>query len=355
MPALFRSSFGYFVLVVVAAAGFLTTRSGSSPTLVPIVENGQPSLAAQHFLASMNAEQKQKLVFPLTSEERTKWDFVPRNRSGLSLKEMAVEQRGLAHALLRSCSSAQGYLKAGAVMALEQVLRELESRPGRQATHRDSELYWFAIYGTPAADQVWGWRLEGHHLSLQFLLRGDRLVAATPAFLGANPAVVPSGPQAGWQTLAAEENLGRQLRLSLTEEQAQTATISDRAPREIFLGPKNGSNFESYEGLSVSRMTPPQEQLLRQLLHQYFNNSPTSHADSEWQKIQEAGWEKVHFAWAGGTDKGQGHYYRVHGPTFIVEYDNVQNGANHVHTIWHSPTNNFGSTWLREHYQNADH
>lgn len=335
--------------VLLAAA---LTRDTSSTTSV---EPGHAAMrdAAQHFLSLLDDSTRAKTVFPFEAEERYNWHFVPRDREGLPFEEMTLEQRRAAHDLMRSALSSQGYLKATSIMRLESILRELENDPVR----RNPERYYFTFFGTPASDQPWGWRLEGHHLSLNYSSITGDLLAVTPAFMGTNPAEVRTGPYAGLRVLGAEEDLGRKLMHSLTAAQQRKALITAEAPHEILTGNQRKAILETYEGLPASEMTPDQRDLLLRIIEEYAHNMRHDIAHEQMDKIRNAGIERLYFAWAGGLELGEPHYYRIHGPTVLFEYDNTQNNANHAHSVWRDLEGDFGEDLLREHYEqaSADH
>ncbi|MEY5026230.1 MAG: hypothetical protein RLZZ244_1758 [Verrucomicrobiota bacterium] len=302
--------------------------------------------AAKHFLATLSPEQRQKASFPLEDNERKNWHFIPRQRLGLPLKEMSQEQRLLAHALLATGMSSRGYTKAATVMSLETLLAELEKgQPGKPV--RDPELYFVSIFGTPQGEKPWGWRFEGHHLSLNFTC-SNHGASATPSFYGSNPGEVRSGPRSGLRVLAAEEEIGRELVRSLTPEQKKVALLSEQAPKDVLNDPKR-EEFTKQEGLPLSAMTDAQKAIAERLVREYLGRHRPELESSEWQRIQSAGWNEVTFAWAGGTDPGMGHYYRLQGKTFALEHDNTQNDANHPHTLWRDRERDFGVDLLKEH------
>lgn len=305
---------------------------------------------ANNFLSALNPELRAKTVFEFDSPERVNWHFVPMPRKGLPFKEMSPAQRHLAHALLNSALSQRGYFKATTIMSLEQVLYDLE----KQAAHRDAELYYFSIFGKPGLEG-WGWRVEGHHLSLNFTVRGDTVIATTPSFLGSNPAEVLTGPRQGLRVLAHEEDLGRRLVKALDDKQRRVAIVATNAPRDVITGDLRKARSLEPMGLPAAQMNSPQRELLKALIWEYIGRTRAEVAETEWTRIQDAGWEKVSFAWAGDLEPGQGHYYRVQGPTFLLEYDNTQNNANHVHTVWRNFENDFGDDALRKHYEQVPH
>jgi hypothetical protein len=308
------------------------------------------SEAAGAFLAALDAGQKEKATFKIEDEERFNWHFIPRERKGLPLKEMTPKQQKLAHQLMTSALSHRGYLKATNVISLEIILHEMENRSPR----RDPELYYFTIFGEPNAKGTWGWRVEGHHLSLNFTLAKGR-ISVTPSFFGANPAEVRSGPRKGLRVLAEEEDLGRKLVRSLDERQSQDAIFSDAAPPDIITGADRKARVLKPLGISMSQLRRDQAELLWNLIEEYVHRYRPEVAAQDLDKIQEAGPKNVAFAWAGSLEPGEGHYYRVQGPTFLLEYDNTQNNANHIHTVWRDFENDFGEDILRRHYEEHAH
>ncbi|MDB6110326.1 MAG: hypothetical protein JWR69_2076, partial [Pedosphaera sp.] len=257
-----------------------------------------------------------------------------------------------AHALLSSGLSQRGYAKATTIMSLDQILKEMENDT---AGRRNPDLYYFTIFGKPGATEPWGWRVEGHHLSLNFVVRGDRVLASTPAFFGSNPAEVRTGPRQGLRVLGEEDDLGRQFVKCLTPKQQKTAILTNDAPKEFITTNAHRVQQLSPEGLAVADLNAAQKQQLMTLVKDYAFRHRAEIADEDLQKIQQAGWGQVHFAWAGGLEPGQGHYYRVQGPTFLLEFDNTQNDANHVHTVWRDFANDFGEDLLRKHYEEVPH
>jgi hypothetical protein len=311
--------------------------------------SAEMAAAANNYLNALTPEEKAKGVFDFKDAERTNWHFIPRARKGLPIKEMTQEQRLLAHALLASGLSHRGYGKAVSIMSLEAVLAELEKGKGPA---RDPEMYFFSIFGKPGGNDPWGWRVEGHHLSLNFTANGATTdPAMTPSFFGTNPGEVREGPRTGTRILGAEEELGRQLVKSLNEEQRKSAIILPEAPKDIINVP--GRNDTKPQGVPQSKMSPEQTALLTKLIHEYLDRHRPDVAGDEWAKIEKSGLGGVYFAWAGGLERGEPHYYRVQGNTFVLEYDNTQNGANHVHSVWREFGNDFGADILKAHYEDA--
>jgi hypothetical protein len=306
--------------------------------------------AAGNFLAALSADQRARATFPFENEERFNWHFVPRERKGLPLREMSATQRHLAYALLAAGLSQRGLIKAASVMSLEEILKVLENDSGER---RNPEKYYFSIFGAPSEEKAWGWRVEGHHLSVNFTLAGGR-VSASPNFFGANPAEVRHGERKGLRVLAAEEDLGRDLLGALTAAQRDTAIIDAKAYPDILTGASRKAALEGKPGgLPAAKMTAKQRDLLGILVAEYARNFPDAVAEARLEKFRAAGSE-VWFAWAGVPDRGGPHYYRVQAPAFLIEYDNTQNGANHIHSVWRDlDEGDWGLDLLKRHYATA--
>lgn len=303
--------------------------------------------AATNLLATYTPEQKQTGVFEVTDAERVNWHFVPRVRKGIPFKDLTTAQRPLAHALLSSGLSQRGFASAVTIMSLEQILLEQEQGKGPK---RDPENYSVTIFGKPGSQQPWGWRVEGHHLALNFTIAEGKVVG-TPSFFGTNPGEVKDGPRKGLRVLDQEEDLGRALALSLNDDQKKTGILPGDAPGDIITGNSRKAKVLTPEGIGADQLTAPQKHMLLGLISAYANRLRGEVAEGDLQKIQSAGFEKVHFAWAGGTEKGQKHYYRVQGPSFLIEYDNTQGNGNHIHSVWRDMTNDFGDDLLKKHYE----
>jgi hypothetical protein len=309
--------------------------------------------AARSFLGALTKEQRAKAAFDFKADERFNWHFIPKERKGLTLKEMTEPQRKLALALLHSGLSDLGFSKATNIMSLEPILFELEG--AARKFPRDPELYHFFVFGEPDAKGTWSWRVEGHHLSANFTLVKGEFIASTPSFLGSNPAEVRQGARQGVRVLAGEEDRARDLIKALTPEQRKTAIFDATAPKEIFTEAKRRVQALEKSGLEASQMTSPQRELLVKLIEEYVHRVRPDLAKQDLAKIKKAGVEKIQFAWAGGVEKGEGHYYRVQGPTFLLEYDNTQNNNNHIHAVWRDFNGDFGEDLLRQHYEQQPH
>jgi hypothetical protein len=308
--------------------------------------------AANNFLLALTSDQKAKTTFELKDAERVNWNFVPLARKGLPFKEMTPTQRLLASALLNSALSQRGYMKATTIMSLDDVLREMEQ--GRGPT-RDPELYFVTIFGKPDLHGTWGWRVEGHHLSLNFLIADGKEITVTPSFFGSNPGEVKQGARTGLRVLGVEEDLGRQLVKSLTDEQKKTAILTGAAPREIITGNNRKVSLLEPKGISAAKLDTTQNKLLWSVIEEYVQRYRPELANDDLKRIEKAGANNLFFAWAGDVEPGQPHYYRVQGPTFLMEFDNTQNNANHIHTVWRDFERDFGDDILRKHYDEVPH
>ncbi|MCZ6775220.1 MAG: DUF3500 domain-containing protein, partial [Ignavibacteria bacterium] len=255
-------------------------------------ENNYMVTSAQLFLNSLDANLREQAMFPFESDERFDWHYVPRSREGIPFKDMNEKQRQTAYALLRSALSSQGYEKATGIIQLEGILREVEGR-GSGDTFRDPERYYFTIFGTPSNEKPWGWRIEGHHLSLNFSSVTNQLVATTPAFMGANPAEVPTGSRKGWRVLKDEEVLARALLHSLDPSQRARAIISEDAPSDIITGTDRKADLESSVGLSATEMSNEQRAILMDLIETYIHNNDDSIAHGQFKRIRNSGTEKL--------------------------------------------------------------
>lgn len=311
------------------------------------------SAAAQKLLQSLDADLKAKASFDFKDDERLNWHFVPKDRKGATLKEMSDAQRQLALALLATGLSKDGFHKATNIMSLESILAEMEG-PNRRFP-RDPALYHVFIFGQPDAKGTWGWRFEGHHLSASFTIVDGKYFASTPSFFGTNPAEVRQGPRTGTRVLAGEEDHARELVKSLNAGQQQLAIFNAKAPTEIFTEARRRVEALEAKGLSAAQMDRKQRASLMKLIEEYIQRVRPELAKEDLKKIKKAGVEKILFAWAGGTEKGEGHYYRVQGPTFLLEYDNTQNNNNHVHAVWRDFQGDFGADLLSRHYEQHPH
>ena len=365
--------------------------------------------AANDFVASLTGEQRAKAVYPVASEEWTRWNFIPASmfpRNGISFKELNQAQRQRAHDLMKASLSQTGYLTAASVMQLENVLREIEGpsatagapAPAAQAAPpapvpapaadpaagergagrggggqrggrggggagagapiiRDPELYYLTVFGDPSTKGAWGWRLEGHHVSLRFAVdNGKPLVSSTPQFLGANPAEVPYGygPHTGLRVLAAQEDAARALVLALDPKRQAIAIVAPN-PRGFASGTTVKFDPQAAVGLPMSQMIRAERDMLMKLIDSYASVMPADIAAGRLAKIKAAGTDTITFAWSGSTEKGRQYQYQVQGPTFLIEHNNTQNNGNHIHAVWRDFTGDFGRDVLAEHMAALPH
>jgi hypothetical protein len=301
--------------------------------------------AAQSLLAAMSEGLRSRTLRPFDDPDRLDWHYTPRSRNGVSFKDLDAAGRSTVHALLKTALSAAGHRKIVNIIELESVLRELEMF----GLMRDPEKYHLTIYGAPDAARAWGWRFEGHHLSLNFTLAGDKLAVDSPSFLGANPALVPKGPKKGQRVLAEEEDEARTLLGMLGRE----AVFDSRTFGEIVT--RNAEKVDPLEPLGVpgSRMNEAQRAQLLRLIEVYAKTFEPGLAAARMARVRAGGVENIRFGWAGSSERGRPHYYRIQGPLFLIEYDSSQNDGNHIHTVWRDFKGDFGRDLLREHYAAA--
>jgi hypothetical protein len=329
---------------------------GGAALVVPLVGAAPPgpgaamAAAATRWLAALPPDLKKKASFSLEDAHRVEWFYVPLARKGVSLKQMSAPQRALVQDLLRAGLGAAGHEKTAQIIELEKVLAELEKNPVR----RDHELYYLSIFGTPAPGGTWGWRFEGHHVSQNFTIVKGTMIASSPQFLGVNPAEVRvDGPLKGRRVLHAAEDLGHELAASLDEKQRAQAVFAADAPAEILTTNLPKADPLAPPGLPARALNPRQAATLRKLMAEYAAHVAEPLARERLARAEKAGFDKVHFAWAGGIGRGQKYYYRIQSPTFLIECDNTQGNGNHVHTVWRDFDGDFGRDLLREHYKAA--
>ena len=370
-----------FVLLL-AAFGAAVVSAQRTPTAAAAM-----TAAATQWLDSLNAEQRKQATYPLESDEYLRWNFIPTEafpRNGVRLKDMTEAQQKLAHALLRSGLSDRGYQTYTAIIALEDILRVVEGAraggaPGGAAPPagapaagapgaapggarggrggggfvRDPGVYFFTVFGQPSATGNWGWRVEGHHISLHFAVSKGAVASSTPSFAGSNPAEVRDGAEKGKRVLANLEDTGRALVMALDDKQRGTAIINQTAPTEIVTNNTLNISPLSPDGLKYSAMTPAQRDLLMKVIDAYAGLMTPDVAAQRMARLKAGGLDNIGFAWAGPVERGALHYYRVQGPTFLIEFDNTQNQGNHVHSVWRDFNGDFGRDVLREHIKTA--
>lgn len=335
--------------------------------------------AAAAFLAALTPEQRTVAVFPFEDEERFVWHFTPVPRRGIPLKDLTPTQRQLAQALISSGYGPAGAVKAATIMSLEAVLLEQEQQRAEQAIHsigssrnmmiaelmlreghaavwqhvRHPELYFLTVFGQPSASASWGWRLEGHHVSLNVTVVDGREVVAAPTFFGANPAEVRQGPRVGLRALAEEEDLARRLLAELNEEQRGRAIVAAEAPDDILTFNQRRAEQLDAAGIPAGALGAAGRECLNALLEAYAAAMPAEVAARRMAVAHAAPQDALFFAWMGGTERGERHYYRVQGPSFLIEYDNTQDGGNHIHSVWRDFQGDWGLDLLGRHLTEA--
>ena len=306
--------------------------------------------AASAFLASLDDVHLKQAKFPFAAEERENWHYTPRDRAGVALKDMNEAQKNAAVGLVTATLSEKGSYKAAQIISLEAVLAGMENDPVK----RDQERYFTAIFGEPGDPKGWGFRVEGHHLSINITVVGNKDISVTPSFMGSNPAEVREGDSKGLRPLAAEEDLGRALATSLLESGRNDVVFDKKAPNEILTGEDRIAKQLIPVGVTSADMTVEQNKALMELITEYTSRFRDDLAEADLKKIRKARKDQLYFGWAGSTKPGEAYYYRIQGPTFLIEAANVQNNANHMHTVWRDLEGDFGRDLLKEHLKNHD-
>lgn len=343
-----------FVAAAIVLVALVVSPTAISSAPPPAAADAMAT-AANEFLSSLDAEQKSKATFAFEDDSRFEFRFTPRARKGLPVKEMTEAQRAKAHALLKTGLSMRGYTEATTIMELENVLRAIEPpRTGANAIVRDPELYYVSIFGTPGKSP-WGWKWEGHHVATNFTIVDRRPVVFAPNFFGSNPAVVRDGPRKGQRTLRHEEDVARELMAAFTAEQRARVIYETTAPREMLTAESREAKPLPGVGITAAEMTPAQRRLLEKLIDVYIGRVAPEIGKARLDALQKGGFDKITFGWAGVMEVGGPHYYRVQGPTFLIEYDNTQNDNNHIHAVWRDFNGDFGRDILREHLKTVAH
>jgi len=334
--------------VAFMGAGLLASGDSHADQIHPD-HNHAASLMAEcagRFLASLDDHQRGKVIFPFDSGERMNWHFIPRDRKGLPLREMTPYQKHLASALLAAGLSQTGYIKAVTIMSLEDVLKLIEHDSGET---RNPDKYYFSLFGTPSNNGIWGYRVEGHHLSQNYTVV-DGTVIDGPSFFGANPAEVLQGPRKGLRTLAREDDLGIELMHALDEQKQKIAVVAPTAYPDILTAANRKAALQGQpSGLSAAKMNAMQFDAMMALMEEYARNVPEELAEARIAQINKAG-RNIYFAWSGGFNHGDPHYYRVQTPSFLIELDDTQDDANHIHSVWRNFRGDFGEDLLEQHY-----
>lgn len=305
--------------------------------------------AAQHFLDSLWADQKAKATYKFEDDQRLDWHFIPKLRKGLSFGEMKPYQRDLATALLAAGLSQQGLVKAETIMSLDEILLLMEQQ-GAGAMRRDPDNYYVTVFGTPSATGTWGYRFEGHHLSQNYTIV-DGKIADSPSFFGSNPAEVREGPRKGLRVLAQEDDSGYELIDALDASQKQTAIVDKTALKDIITMASRKAALDGQpNGLPASSMNAAQYDKLMDIVEVYAGNMPSQIEQHRMEMARKQPKASTFFAWTGDTQRGGPHYYRIQTPAFLIEFDDTQNGANHIHSVWRDYTNDWGLDLLKMHY-----
>lgn len=310
---------------------------------------------ANAFLDTLSEELREETLFSFHDEERYNMNYVPIPRKGPTFHDFDETQKQAALDLLKACLSREGYEKTMEIRELEKVLRIIENDHNDKMPdgrpRRDPLNYHFCIFGTPSTSEIWGWRFEGHHISLNFTSDQGKIVSATPTFFGSNPGIVKEGAHRGKQVLKRESLLGFTLVNSLTADQLKIAKFSEEAPPEIITANHREVGEIEKKGIAYSKLDQAQKKTFNKLLQLYVGQYIFDFSENLMAKIEKAGIENLHFAWAGSLKEGKAHYYRIHGPMLLIEFDNTQNDANHVHTAVRDLTNDFAEDILQRHYE----
>lgn len=326
---------------------------------------------ASQLHASLNKTQKQAGLLSFNDTSRLKWNNLPvglRARAGISIGNMTNEQRRLVHRILSASMSSQGYLKATGIMHLDELINPfydslyLKKEIDDKANGFVKKLMWspknyyFAFFGSPA-ESIWGYKLEGHHLSINFTFTGDKL-SVTPFFVGTDPAEYMLTEYAGWRVLGQEEDLGLKLINSLTEQQIKKAMSSNEVPRDIITAAESGKRLVDNWGIKALELDKQQQTVLQLLIREFVFNMDYDKASMEFDKIIKGGIENIYFGWIGAREEKKAHYFILNGPTFLIEFDNnggPRGSANHIHAIWREKGNEYGEDVLKKHYQEEKH
>ncbi len=311
--------------------------------------------AAAAFVSSLDDSNRGSALFPFEGDERYFWAYTPVDRNGLLLSDMTAHQQQAAFEMMETGYSTSGYAMARQIIALETILGEWESMNNAASNWaRLEERYWFSVFGEPGSEAPWGWRVGGHHIGIIATIVGNREVSIHPLFLGSNPAEVLHGEQKGMRTLAEEEDWARKLVREMTDDQQRVAIVDPVAPADILT-----TNYRITDqsmtpvGISISDLSDNQRKALIKLVRHYVYRANDELADNYWRQLQAEGWDSLHFAWAGPLERWQGHYYNIRHDRFVIEYDNTQNGANHIHSVLRDYTHDFGEDLLAAHYHAA--
>jgi hypothetical protein len=337
------------------APSAMAEEAGTAETAIRLRTN------AVEFLGSLSAEQRKQAVFPANDPERRDWSNLPHTfhpRKGINFGELSPAQRIKAHHLIQAGLSSQGYLKASGIMQLDEVLLHLSGQDKQEKPMFGLRYYWLSFLGEPSADKPWGWQLDGHHLALNFSLVGPA-VAMTPQFMGSDPHEVRDGLHAGWRVLGAEDDKGLALMTALRPEQRAKALIGADAPGDVLTGPGKDKALPKPAGILFSELDDAQKTLLLSLVDEYVRNYRPDLARQQLERLNKSGWAQVRFGWAGPVGPTAPYYYRIHGPTVLIEFDNnhapgrKDGPVNHIHSVFRDPQNDYGEDLLKRHLEES--
>ncbi len=331
-------------LVVVAGMGFSPRDAAAQQATISLTGDMVSTVTA--FLNGLSAEQRATASYSFNDEERLNWHFIPRSRNGLSINEMNESQRELARQVMATFLSVRGYEKVGQIRSLESVLAEIEVN-GRFV--RDPNAYFFTVFGEPSLTGAWAFRFEGHHIALNWTFVEGSAIASSPQFFGSNPAEVRSGPRAGLRVLAAEEDLARQLAVSLDASQWNQAVLNVDVPGDIFTAAEDAVAPLESTGIAYGNLNSGQQLNLMNLIEEVASAQPDAVNAARMAQVRN-GRDAIRFTWIGGTGNADAHYWRVQGEDFLIEYDKTQNNANHIHLVWRDFNGDFGRDLIRLHY-----
>ena len=338
-------------------AGAATATAAVAFPYIPSSFAGQGDLsrkiasAARQFVAALSPQNRARSVLPFAHAEREDWHYAPRSRPGATLGEMSDRERAALWDFLAETISARGLELARGAIKLERVLGELTGN----LSFRDPDDYAIVFFGDPTTSEIFAWRFEGHHLSISALAVEGQGVSVTPNFVGANPATVPGRhAHAGFRLLGTQEDRAFQLLRSLEGKARAKAIIADRSLGNIVSGPGREDSLKRFEGVALANLSEGQRDGVYRILHLYAATMHENIARSAVGRVREDGASALHFAWAGSLEPGRPHYFRIHGPSVLIEYDNTQNAANHVHSVWIDPKQVFGRDLLSAHHK-RDH
>lgn len=333
--------------------------------------NLSPGEAVHRFLNTLNTEELKKTSFPFEDSLRQKWTNLPVGlvpRTGIRYGALSDQSRLAFHRVLSALLSSQGYLKLTSIMQLDDILNVLYQEAYDQGKINkkvfteiqnlkwDHGNYYISVWGLPQDKEPWGLNLGGHHIALSCTVKGNK-VSLSPLFIGTDPAEVKSSKYAGWRVLSKEEDYGFMLVNMLTESQKAKAILKQEVPGDIITNPNSSQRISEYYGIVAGEFNEAQQSLLEILIQEYIHNFEHAFAHDLYSRILKTGLAKIYFAWVGSLENNKPHYYIIHGPDFLIEYDNMgfQHDGNHIHAILREKGNDFGEDILKKHYLESKH